>query len=227
MLIILGTASTAFYGCEKKPSEPAVYYIDKDTVFPIDLEKSSVLGVPFSIMLEPASCITLCADGTASIFLQFKSSIGGLINILLMPNLDKDFLLTPFIEMLLDYIPGFDLYDMSRSFNLVNACLGLSLFGFDWNDPDVKAMFTTIAETGKLPDRLSLPKTLTMEYNASYYFKDVASPYTGTYTGVYMGNHSDNGEPFILLDLSIDENNVRKLNLRIELVKFIINATEA
>ncbi len=226
-VIMLLSAASILGACKNKPTEPETYLLAEDIVFPIDLADSSLMGIPFSMVIDSDSCITLRADGTATIFFKTKSALSGLVNTLLGDGLAGDFILTPFIEMALEYIPGFDLSDMGHTFDLVNACLGLSLLGFNWEDPDVEAMFNAIAETGKLPDSLRLPRTLTLEYNANYYLKNLSSPYTGTYTGVFLGEHNENGEPFILLDLSKNDDEVKKLNLRIELVKLIVNATEA
>lgn len=226
-VVMLLSAASILGACKKAPAESETYLIAEDTVFPIDLANSSLMGLPFSLVIDSSSCITLRADGTATINIKTTRALSGIVNAAIGGGLASDFILTPFIEMALEYIPGFDLFDMERTFNLVNACLGLSLIGFDWDDPEVEAMFAAISETGKLPDSLELPKSLTLEYNADYHLKDVTSPYTGNYTGVFMGDYAENGEPFILLDLSKSDGDIQKLNLRIELVKLIVNATEA
>ncbi len=225
-VVLLVSALLFSTACTPKSNEPESYLVEEDTSFAIILTESSIMGLPFNLFIDRSSSIVLRTDGTATITIKTTRALSGLANTLLSQGLAGEFLITPFVEMALEYIPGFSLIDMQSTFGLVQTLLGLTLVGFDWTDPEIEELFNTIHETGKLPAELRIPNSLTLEYTANYYIKDVASPYSGAYSGIYMGDHASNGEPFILMDLREDDNGDKKINLRIELVKLIVNASE-
>ena len=125
-----------------------------------------------------------------------------------------------------EYLPGFDLEDLSKTFGLVENALNLKLSGIDFDDPEVVSMFQEIFRTADL-SKFKLEKGLVLEYNCQYYIKDQYSKYSGKYTGVYMGKHQENGEPYMLLDLRYDEEKgKRKLTLTKEMIDLVLVAYE-
>lgn len=225
IIVLLLTCLATLASCGEETAEATTYLFNEDTVFALNLSESNIMGLPFYLFIDKSSNITIRADGTATLTIKTTKALSTLANTLLGTGFTGDFVLTPFIEMAFEYIPGFSLSDMQKTFDILQVLLGLTFLGFNWDDPEINELFNAIKDTGTLPQDFKLPSTLTLEYTADYYVKDVVSPHTGAYSGIYMGEHSANGEPFILMDYK-DIDGVKQINLRLELVKLSIIATE-
>ncbi|NCA67930.1 MAG: hypothetical protein EOM87_07705 [Clostridia bacterium] len=219
------SSSFVFASCEPETAQAVTYLVEEDTVFVMDTAKSSIMGINFNLFLDKSSNITLKPDGTATITIKTNNNFRNLLNVALTQTAGVSIALQPFIEMAEEYIPGFTLENMTATFDLLYGSLGVMLMGFDFEDPAVTAAFIALGELGRIPENFVLPENLTLTYTSNYYIKDVYSAYSGSYSGIYFGEHASNGEPFILMNYVADDDGNKQVNLRIELVKLIINAT--
>lgn len=226
ILVITALSIICFTACTEEEAEATTYLMEEDTVFAIDLQNSTIMGLPFNLFIDDDSNITINKNGTATVTFLTTRALRSIFNIALSQGLTDTLNLSPFIEMAFEYIPGFSLENMTNTINSLTAWLGLSLMGFDWTDPEVEEMFIAIGETGTLPEGLKLPAQLTLQYSANYYIQEVVSPYTGTYTGVYLGKHQENGEPFVFFDMRENEQGTKLINWKWEVLKLDVNAIE-
>lgn len=220
LAVLLLTNLFLLFSCDKRVKEDTVYYID--------LKESKIMDVATTLLLDEESHIVLRKDGTAKVFLKTSESLGGILNYALSKGLASDFDLQPIIDgMVRDFFPGFTLEDMRLSLNLLKNSLHLTLVGLDPNDPGVAAIFQAISETGKLPDSVTLPNGLGIEYNSEYRIEKVTSKYSGEYTGIFMGDHHKNGEPYVMMTLQDQADRDRKqIFYRNEMLNISIIARE-
>lgn len=199
--------------------------VSEDTIWYLDTLNSSILGVSFDFFVDENSYIILRKDGTATISIKAKSNLHYIINYLLDSEPVKNFDLRSVTDgMAPEYFPGFSLYDMKASFDLLTKSIGVTFTGIDFEDPDIAAMFSEVAESGRIPSNLKIPEGIGVEYNANYHIKEVFSEYTGKYSAVYMGEHHPDGEPFIMMTMSEDAS---EISLRIEMIKMLLIAEKA
>lgn len=179
-------------------------FVESDTVYNIVLKESSVQDLPLNMILDESSKITLRSDGTATVFL--KSVRIDRILEFAFDNFDIGSLnLTEFVQIATQYFPGFSVSDMEKSLEMLKANMGLELKGFDFTDPETDALFAEIAQTMTLPRNAKYPENLIIEYSQNYYIKEVFSETKGSYMGVFMGNHEENGEPYLIMTKSTDK----------------------
>ena len=177
-------------------------------------------------MDKKESYFELRSDGTAYMKIAVHESVIPLLNNLVSGLNVSQSDLQLVADLGTEYLPGFDLEDLSKTFGLVENALNLKLSGIDFDDPEVVSMFQEIFRTADL-SKFKLEKGLVLEYNCQYYIKDQYSKYSGKYTGVYMGKHQENGEPYMLLDLRYDEEKgKRKLTLTKEMIDLVLVAYE-
>lgn len=203
--------------------------VKADTVYYIDTKESKIMNIPLTLILDKESNITLRKDGTASVSIKTSAAFAGALNLMLSNEAVSDFDLQPIIEgMAMDFFPGFTLEDMQFTFNLLKHSLNLSIVGLDPSDPNVKAIFDEIAETGKVPSNITLPQGIGIEYNAEYRIEKVTSEFSGEYTGIFMGKQHKNGEPYIMMTLRQQkDSDKQEIYFRNEMINFTLIAKEA
>lgn len=190
----------------------------------------SVWGLPIGMALDKSSSrIVLYSDGTMTLEAYILPSIIDMLNKqfasgeMTLPDMDiQNAIVDPYASEL---FPGFDLSDPLDALNRLENTLGLSIIGLDPEHPGIAALLDTIATEGTLPDTLSLPSTLGVRYEGTYYIEEVFSPVTGeTYTAIYTGEAGEGGQPYIVGTLESDENGKTKVSTRIEFLNFVIEA---
>ena len=225
-LIIIISCVFLLTACDDKSRGRVV---EEDTIFYIDRKNSSIKGIALNLLLNKNSCITLRKDGTATIHIRLMDGMGSALNYIAGDGALDDVEVEPvFFDLAEEYFPGFSVYDLPGTFQLLENALGLTLFGIDFEDPSIKDTFETLAETGKLPSTIELPDELGLEYNADYYIKDEYSKYSGKYTGVFMGAHHKNSQPFVLMDYKENSKNGKvQLSWINDIIDLKIYATQA
>lgn len=204
ILVILLVIASLFVFSSCKPKQRVM---EEDTVFYIDLENTKVKNKKLNLFLDEESNITLTSDGKASINIKADKALSGYVYLALRSGAVDDLEIEPvFLDLGAEYFPGFDLHNMEKTFQLLDNALNLKLVGFDFSNPDTQAAFSEFADTGKIPTDFVLPNDLEIVYSADYYIKDITSEYSNkTFTGIFMGQHTENGEPFIMMDLITDD----------------------
>lgn len=180
--------------------------VEEDTVFTIDRTKSYLKDFEFEAILTEESKITLRKDGTASLTLMVNSvalQLGaGFVA-------QGDFSIDPTVlNMIYAYLPGLDLHNLPKSFEIFKGCLGISFIGLNPENKGIQAIFKALADGTPVPSgtKITIPERVGLELNANYYIKEFTSSYSGVkYTGVYWGNHDADGEAFIMMELWPDE----------------------
>jgi lysophospholipase L1-like esterase len=180
--------------------------VEEDTVFHIDRSKSHLKSFQFDTILTDESQITLRKDGTASLTLMVNTVMLGLGMGLIGSG---QFSIDPTVlKMVYAYLPGIDLYDLPKSFDILKGCLGISFIGLNPNNAGIQALFGALVDGKPVSAdvNINVPSRAGLELNANYYIKELTSSYSGiTYTGVFWGNHDADGEAFIMMELWPDE----------------------
>jgi hypothetical protein len=208
--------------------DSSTWVIEEDTMFYLDSnQESTIKGIPFLLAIDKSkSGILLRKDGTATVTLITNSFVSTLIGAI--PDLDSlqldvetKLMLNTIIS---DYFPGASLDDIPGALERLEKSVNLKLLGAD--DPDFKSALEYFGETGTLPENLSIPQGLGIEYNSKYYFQKVNSPYSGEYISLSLGKHEKGGEAPILLTLTQNEEGKRMLTFRFEVLGLYLSATE-
>lgn len=213
----------ALAACDKKDDGHRL--VEQETIYYINTKDSKVKNFPLGVALDKNnSMLILRPDGTAIFRLQ---TIKGLRAALELFNLDVEGTdLSIILNMLYEYLPGLDFTDLSKTLEVFEGGLKIKLLGIDPANEELQAMFTYIAETGTLPAQLIIPDGFGLEINTTYYIKDVKSGYSGiTYTGIYMGNSHEDGEPFLMFDLTTDEKGQPLVIMDYEIINLYILAS--
>lgn len=219
IIVLLFSAVAALTAC-KDSDDDGRRLVETETVYYIDIGKSSVKGIPLVFLDSELSCLTLRTDGTATLRLQLNE-LSILANSLLGDVGEED--ISVVLNMLYEYLPGLDLTDLSKTLEVFEGGLKIKLLGVDPEDTELQEMFAYMGENGTLPPSLTIPDGFGLEINNTYYIKDVVSEHTGkTYTGIYMGNHHKDGEAFLMMELTEFEDGTPKVIMDYELMDIYI-----
>ncbi|MDD3947154.1 MAG: hypothetical protein PHI19_04855 [Clostridia bacterium] len=215
-----------FTACDKTPEDDGRTLVENDIFYSIDNINSTVKGFSLFFIDPETSGVILRKDGTATFRLQIFEGLSVLSQYLDgMGGTDMGIVL----NMIYEYLPGLDLTDLDKTLEVFEGGLSLKLLNVDPEDAELQAMFTHMGETGCLPDNIVIPDGFGLEINTTYYIKDIVSPYDGTtYTGIFMGNHHEDGEAFLMMDLTTEEEtNEPKIIMDYELMDIKIVAYPA
>lgn len=207
-------------------------YIDRDAEMYFSVDKCYVQSLPYAMATDAnQTYIKLSSDGTFCLkitlldnFVSVLSNFGYDLNKEIKGINIKDKLEESVVYSIL---PGFDLDDLKGSAELLEKSLGLKITGIDFNDEKIVKLQNSIKETGMVPEDFVIPEGLGIELNETYEIKNFVSETTGeTFKAVYVGKHSDNCEPYIVMTLYTDANGKYKITYNNKIVDFILTATE-
>jgi|AGTN01.1.fsa_nt_gi hypothetical protein len=221
VLIVLTILAGAFFltACDKKQiaKETEYYYLD--------LENCDALGMITLdfVCVKDDSYVVLRDDGTATIRLKVDTAmLGSLLPFLGSGEIDLDQMNIPFFfdEYVTGLIPGASFADLLHSLNLMKKSVGVEIIGID-------GLLSQVVDNKIAPANLTIPDDLAIEYTDVYEFKTLTSAITGkTYEAVYMGKYDENSDPFVIMTKGKNEDGYETLYLRIEFVKFTLNAVK-
>ena len=124
-----------------------------------------------------------------------------------------------------ELLPGFTFEDVEKSFGLLTTNTGVSIIGLDFDNEGVKAIADSIETTGRLPAELTLPDTLGIGYEGRYTVREVTNPTTGkTFTAVHMGAPYENGDGFVIMTITENEEGQEEVFFAIDFLQIYIEA---
>lgn len=221
IMVLLLSAGLALAACTEDDGDDGRRLVTAETVYYVDMGRSFVKDFPLLVLDPEYSGITLRPDGTATFRLRLNDGLVPLAGTLLDDIGDVD--MSVILGMLYEYLPGLDLTDLNKTLEVFEGGLKIKLLGIDPEDPEMQEMFAYMGEHGALPPKLNIPMGFGLEINNTYYIKDVVSQHTGkTYTGIYMGNHHKDGEAFLMMELTEDEDGTPKVIMDYELMDIYI-----
>lgn len=226
VLAVMMVSVAAFALCACDEQEETVV----ETVFRIDPDES-VIWPDFYTMIKKAvdfdtSAIILRSNGTMTLRLMIDDQINSLLKLVLGGNQLPD--LSGAIETYVKPIaPGFDQKDFLGSVERCGKALGISLVGFDPENPTIAALVDSLENGTTLPKDISLPSDLGIEVNYNYCIKKVTNAAGHTYDAVYLTPSDSDTQPYVVMTLGTDEETGRhSLNLMIDFIKLNLTAYE-
>lgn len=210
--------------CSMACSSPQKRFMEEDTVFIIDLKKSSLYDNNLTFFLDKDSKVTLKKNGMIDISIKLNRVLLGTANLFLATNLVSDVQLKDvYLDIVEELLPGIHVSDLSNVIEVLKSTLGIKLKGLDIEDETLQAAVKEFVETKKIPSNLRLPKEIELSIINKYYIVDVCSEHSGCFSGVFIGPHTKGGEPFFIMDLKEDEQG-KKVRFHNEMVKLYIEA---
>lgn len=202
-----------------------------ETRFAVDLDNTSVWGFP-GIMLggiidKEASGVVLRSDGTMTLDLILSKNV---FNTLLSLDIVTDMLagldIASFQTTYLDPImPGFSFDDIEGSLDQAYEALGVRFV----SNGDTNAFLETlvgIIMSGELPESLEAPEGFGLRVESTYYVKDVVYPDGTVYKGVYLTPTDADTQPYVVFDLSENDDGGHTLNLKVDFIKLNLTLNE-
>lgn len=228
LLLVLAFSSVLLTACDggndgdEDDTAPAKgYYVEKTERYYLDELNCVVLDLPIGILFNGnKSYFELRPDGSIEIRAMLKDATINSISSILKDygaNLSSIDLQSTVDTYVTELMPAFTLKDIPFSLGLLEASLGIEVVGFDTEHEGIQALCESLAETARLPDELNLPYGLGLVYRGNYYIEDLTSVTTGeVFKAVYTGNSAENGEPYGIMTLSVNDDGKRTISLHIE-----------
>lgn len=204
---------------------------EEDRVY--DVKVANVMSPEISAMLSyfidyDKSYIEFRTDGTMTLKVMLLEGLGSSLGGILgstgtdLTAIDLDALIGGYARELL---PGFTFEDVEKSFGLLTTNTGVSIIGLDFDNEGVKAIADSIETTGRLPAELTLPDTLGIGYEGRYTVREVTNPTTGkTFTAVHMGAPYENGDGFVIMTITENEEGQEEVFFAIDFLQIYIEA---
>ena len=192
-------------------------YVEENKKYLIDTRNSRIKGIPLSFFTDTSSYIELRTDGTATIYVKSNEGIGGTLEYFIdkeeyIKNMD----ISAYEGMIADYLPGFKLEDIENGLHLLKNSTGVCIEGINFEDPTIEAFINDLSEKGKLTSNIESIDYIGIKYEANYNIENIRSESGENYTVAYMGEHNENGQPYIILTMSTDEESGKeKISFRI------------
>lgn len=232
VLIIISVLSVCLLSaCDSYSDE--IYYIDQDMRYSFDTLQSTVMSMPFMVVLDSKETyIQLNKDKTIKIRFVANSSL--LNNILEESEVNLGEMINGidieenFNAYASELFPGADINDLQKTFTLLTESLNITLMGADYINEESEKITKILKKEIPFPDEFTLPDTLGIEINENYYIKDVQTD-EGTAKGVFVGQYNPDTDPFFILTMYEKEQYgkaINKLSMRIEFVQFYANLTQ-
>ena len=213
---------------DKKATEDNPYVAFEETKrFAIDTD-TTVLGLPIGLLAnKKTSYMEFRPDGTMTLRIMLPDGASGLVDGLLdgvdLSTVD----ISPIVDKYaVELFPGFTTDDVLYSFGLLDDNLGLSFVGLDTEHEGIKALIESIENEGKLPDVLSIPDGLGVQYEGRYTIREVENPLTGEkMTAIHMGAPYENGDGFVIMTYETNEEGKETVNFKIDFIQVYVSAT--
>lgn len=105
-----------------------------------------------------------------------------------------------------EFFPGESFKDIVKIFVRIKNDLGLEIVGLDKNDPKIKRIIDTMSETGCLPEKIEIPTDFKLIFRLSgrYSLHKIKIIDGSEMQGIYIGNYTDNGEPYVIMTKTDD-----------------------
>lgn len=153
------------------------------------------------IIDKEKSFITLDTNGLLTMELHIDSELYELAKAVLQ-GLNASTLDVSFLDAYIhELFPGTDKTDVAAVFESIENTLGLSVVGLDFDDPALKEIADSLRETGKLPEKVSLPDDVYFKLVQPYELKHIDSlTVEGGFEAVYVGNYRGQ-EPYLIMTM--------------------------
>ncbi len=214
---------------DKKATAENPYVAFEETKrFAIDTD-TAVLGLPIGLLAnKKTSYMEFRPDGTMTLRIMLPDGASSLVDGLLegvdLSTVD----ISPIVDKYaVELFPGFTTDDVLYSFDLLDDNLGLSFVGLDTEHEGIKALIESIENEGKLPEVLSIPDGLGVQYEGRYTIREVENPLTGEkMTAIHMGAPYENGDGFVIMTYETNEEGKETVNFKIDFIQVYVSATE-
>lgn len=221
-------------GCAEKP-KPEV--LNEDTTFYVKSIKTNLIDLPDK-MWELVPELLFDADNTyvkldASGMLTLNLKVNeGIVALLSFVNLDLSALAEMDLSQMADIyaaaiLPGFTLSEgkVRESVELLRS-LGAALV-LDWDAEEVQNLVKSLEESGRVNADFSIPEKIEIHYEGKYEIKHLPTIH-GEKTIVFTDEYGENGEPYLLWDLTTDAaTGTRTVHLRVDFLELDLYATAA
>lgn len=221
-------------GCAEKPkpevlNEDATFYVNSIKTNLVDLPDEMWELVPTLLFDVENTYVKLDASGTLTLNLKVNESVVALLSLV---NLDLSALAEMDLRHFADIypaaiLPGFTLSEgkVRESVELLRS-LGAALV-LDWDAEEIQKLVKSLEETGRVNADFSIPKKIEIHYEGKYEIKHLPTSH-GEKTIVFTDEYGENGEPYLLWDLTTDTaTGARTVHLRIDFLELDLYATEA
>ena len=229
LLLVLSICLVCFVACDEKANAPETKILaDKDIVFKLDTNKTSVWEMPAGLVLDSEhSYLKLKTDG------QLEMSIKSIELNSLLDLANENFDLEKLYELDFNkpveqyaepFFPGFTLQDIPNSVKLVEKSMHCNFTGIDFKDENIEKIINSIKNTGKLSKPLEFPENFTpgVDYKNCYEYKNLKDVNGKNYKSIYVGEYAPNGQPYFILTQFEDANQCFRISLDIEFMKLHI-----
>lgn len=230
-------------GCgEKKPKGEV---LEQDTVFYVNSIKTNFINLPdllwnaiVGLFDKNETYVKLDTQGKLTLNLKLREDVGDSLDSLskMMETLNMGKIdLSAVSEMDLGHmadiyaaalLPGFTLSEgkVQESVELLRS-LNAALV-FDWESEEIKKLVASLEATGHANADFSIPRKVEIHYEGDYEIKHLPT-IDGEKTIVFTDEYGDNGEPYLLWDLTTDkETGARTVHLRVDFLELDLYATE-
>ena len=127
----------------------------------------------------------------------------------------------PYLEY---FTPGADKYDLEAVLKGFKYFYGFEIIGLDYDNPILRHIFDRYRETGELiiddPDFVG--ETIALKCTGSYSLETIRDSDGTEYSAIYVNNVYGQSEPFIRYTYTVDEDDVEKVRMTIDVVRVAI-----
>lgn len=221
-------------GCTETPksevlNEDATFYVNSIKVNFVDLPDEMWALVPTLLFDAENTYVKLDASGMLTLNLKVNEGVSALLS---LANLDLSALAEIDLRHMADIypaalLPGFTLTEgkVRESVELLRS-LGAALL-LDWDAEEIQALVKSLEESGRVNSDFSIPQKIEIHYEGKYEIKRLPTIH-GEKTVVFTDEYGENGEPYLLWDLTTDATTgARTVHLRIDFLELDLYATEA
>ena len=191
------------------------------------VDVASVFGMPIDFALKAKeSYVEFYDDGTMRFQIKLGDGsselVGGLLDGVDLGTVD----ISPIVDKYaVELFPGFTTDKVMYSLGLLEENLGLSFMGFDTEHEGIKALVSSLEEEGKLPETLTIPEGLGIQFEGRYTIREVVNPLTGEeMTQIHMGAPYENGDGYVIMTSRVNEEGKDEIYFSIDFIQIYVKA---
>lgn len=199
----------------------------------VDLGELSGLlgGMKINDILDTnASEIKFSKDGKMSFKIILNSKLITIANLALSQiSLEgQEESMQEYIDMYFSQLfPGFDIKNLPKSLDIIKLSLGIELEKFDMDDEGVKSIVESIQSFKKFDSKAKIPNGFGIAFNGIYEIKTLIDKDNNQQKAIYVGEHSKNTEPFLIMMLNKDsETEIENISFSMEFIQLNCKATK-